>query len=270
MFEFVSSDSMIHRLDPRTKVIWLVLVTFLAIIIRDPLSLLLLFSITLIILFLVRMSAEKIKQILLLYILIIIGATLSQALFYVPKEGLSTSIITLVSPDMLLIGLITGGISLSLEGAVYGCIQSLRILAMLNTSVILVMTSPLNRIIIGLRQMGVPSTLAFMLATAVRFVPTIMEEYKMICNAQRARGLISSAHPIRFFEFTFTPLILNSVRRCTQLALAAESRCFGSEVCRTAYIELSFTVLDFISLILSACIGFLLIFNSWNQGGLIL
>jgi energy-coupling factor transporter transmembrane protein EcfT len=95
-------------------------------------------------------------------------------MFYVPKEGFTSGYIWLVTPDTPIIGIITGGIPLSLQGAVYGLIQSLRILAMVNASVALVMTTPFNRIIIGLRQLGIPSVFAFMLATAVRFVPTIM------------------------------------------------------------------------------------------------
>lgn len=269
MFEYISGKSIVHLLDPRTKILFLLIITILAVLIRDPVSLLFLFLATVIPLLLAGIPFGQLKKILLLYTLIVIGAVMSQAMFYVPKEGFTSGYIWLVTPDTPIIGIITGGIPLSLQGAVYGLIQSLRILAMVNASVALVMTTPLNRIIIGLRQLGIPSVFAFMLATAVRFVPTIIEEYKMICNALRARGLISPFHPVRFFEYTFTPLILNSVRRCMQLALAAESRAFGSEIKRTSYIEMQFTYSDIYVFIFIGILSSAIIFSAWHQGGLI-
>ncbi len=177
--------------------------------------------------------------ILAFYAFIFVGTTFSQALFYQPLTGPPPDVLFwLIPPDLPVLGPFTGGVPFTLQGAVYGFIQGFRILAMLNASVTLVMTTPVNRIMAGLRELRLPFTFMFMLTTAVRFVPTIIEEYRMIANALKARGL--GRNPLRLAQYSMAPLILNSVRRCSQLALAAESRAFGSREHRTYYTEVRF------------------------------
>lgn len=198
-----------------------------------------LFIFTLVPLILSRPPFRQMRPILIVYAFIFAGTTFSQALFYRPLTGTPLEVLFwLIPPDFPVLGTFTGGVPFTVEGAVYGFIQGFRILAMLNASVTLVMTTPVNRIMAGLRELRLPFTFMFMLTTAVRFVPTIIEEYRMIAQALKARGL--GKNPLRLVQYSMTPLILNSVRRCRQLALAAESRAFGSRVHRTYYTEVKF------------------------------
>jgi hypothetical protein len=54
-----------------------------------------------------------------------------------------------------------------------------------------------------------------------------------------------------------------------QLALAAESRAFGSEIKRTSYIEMQFTYSDIYVFIFIGILSSAIIFSAWHQGGLI-
>lgn len=254
IFEYHDRQTVVHRLDPRIKTAWVAILVVMAILIREPALLVLLFAITLIPLVLSRVPARTLFFILLLYLMIAAGTTLTQALFYRPSDGTLLSFVWLVPPDVPVIGSLTGGILVSRQGALYGFIQAFRILAVLNMSVVLVVTTPINRIILGLRQIGVPGTFAFMLTTAVRFVPVLMEEYQTILAALRARNLTSPYHPIRTVELSFAPLIINVIRRCNQLALAAESRAFDLHLRRSSLTLLAFGPSDTIAGIFTACI----------------
>jgi len=240
IFEYHDSGTVIHRLDPRVKTLWLVVLVITAIVVREPLLLVLLFCITLLPLIIAKMPGRQWTLLLLLYLMVGVGAILTQALFYAPSDGTILPGIWLIPPEVPLLGQFTGGVKVSALGALYGFIQAFRILSVINASAVLVVTTPLNRLIIGLREMGVPGTFAFMLSTAVRFVPVLMEEYQTIITALRARNLISPWHPLRFAEQSFAPLIINVIRRCNQLALAAESRGFNMDNKRTAYVHLRF------------------------------
>lgn len=244
LFEYTENNTVIHRLDPRTKIIWLGVVMVLAILIRDPGLLLLLFALTLLPCILTRIPRRSLLPLTGFYLIVALGATASQAFFYQSSSGVPLTLICIVPPSVPLIGTLTGGIFASYEGAVYGFIQAFRILSVINASAALVISTPLSRIIIGLREMGMPALFAFMLSTAVRFVPTLMEEYETILTSLRSRNLISPWHPLHMVELSFSPLIINSIRRCNQLALAAESRAFDTGRERTAYTQIAFAGRD--------------------------
>jgi len=269
IFEYVGKESFVHRLDPRTKIIWLFVVTIFAIALRQPLLLVLLFASSVIPFLFIKVPKKQVIALIFLYMLITAGAIISQALFYRPLTGLPEEYTWIIPPDFPVIGPFTGGILISMEGAIYGFIQAFRILAILNASAMMVMTTPLNRLIVGMRKMGIPSTLAFMLSTAVRFVPTLMDEYQTIFTAQNARGILNKWHPLQLIEYTFTPLVLNSVRRCNQLALAAESRGFDSGCIRTSYVSIAFSYRDVIAFIVMGAISTGLTVSLFHYWGLI-
>lgn len=267
IFEYYDRGTVIHTLDPRVKTLWLGVTVITAIWVQEPALLVLLFCITLLPLIIARMPVRQWSLLMLLYIMVGVGAIMTQALFYTPPYGTLLPGIWLISPDVPLIGQFTGGIRMSAQGALYGFIQAFRILAVINASAVLVITTPINRLIIGLREMGVPGTFAFMLTTAVRFVPVLMDEYQTIIAALRARDLIDPWHPIRMAKQSFGTLIINVIRRCNQLAFAAESRAFSMDRPRTAFIHIRFGHADIVACALT--IGIVLFFGicSLKAGG---
>lgn len=236
IFEYAACDTCVHRLDPRTKILWLTAVTALAIFLHDPLLLFSLFLLSLLPFALGRPQRGTWLRIVAFYLFIFVGTTLSQG-FFSTHTGGAEPLFWLIAPDTPVIGVFTGGVAFTLEGAAYGFVQAFRIISMLNASLTLVLTTPLNRVILGLSKFGLPPLLAFMITTAVRFVPTVFDEWRMILTAQRARGIPITGR--KLIEYSLSPLILSSIRRCNQLALAAESRAFGAGVGRSAYGEIA-------------------------------
>jgi energy-coupling factor transporter transmembrane protein EcfT len=223
-------------------------VTVLAVLLSVPDLLIILLITTLVTLVVSKIPLRHLRFFIGFSAFIIIGTTASQAMFSGAALEPSARVIFWVIPqDFPFFGSITGGVPFTLEGAVYGFIQGFRIIAMLATSAMLVATTPFERLIAGLRELGLPATIMFMVTTAVRFAPTILEEFRMVVNALQTRGI--AGNPIRMMEYAMAPLVLNSVRRCNQLALAADSRGFCCGRPRTSFTVEKMETTDYAALI---------------------
>lgn len=125
----------------------------------------------------------------------------------------------------------------------------------LGTSLLTLTTSPISltdgmeSLLRPFKKIGVPAhELAMMMSIALRFIPTLMEETDKIMKAQAARGadfenggLISKAKamiPI------LVPLFISAFRRADELATAMECRCYRGGENRTRLYELSYSKRD--------------------------
>jgi len=135
------------------------------------------------------------------------------------------------------------------EGAALGGIFAWRIALMVSSATILTATtSPvelgdgLERLLGPLGRVGVPvHEIAMISVIALRFVPTLMDETTRIIKAQIGRGAsfdgglvarAKSAVPI------VVPLFASALHRADDLALAMDARCYRGAAGRTRYIEL--------------------------------
>jgi energy-coupling factor transporter transmembrane protein EcfT len=87
----------------------------------------------------------------------------------------------------------------------------------------------LERLLQPLRRLGVPTQdIAVMVSMALRFVPTLLEEYDRIRTAQTARGASVGAGPLRArlraLAALVIPLLSSALRRADELADAMEAR----------------------------------------------
>ncbi|MCR5846174.1 MAG: energy-coupling factor transporter transmembrane protein EcfT [bacterium] len=93
---------------------------------------------------------------------------------------------------------------------------------------------------------------AMVFSIAIRFIPTLSEEYNSIRLAQMARGTelwkgkLSSR--LRSFKAILLPLFVGAYRRAETLAQSMESRCYGTGAERTHYRQLKVRVWDFVAL----------------------
>ena len=95
----------------------------------------------------------------------------------------------------------------------------------------------------------VPYKYAFTLATAIRFIPQFLEEMSGIMEAQTARGVaFDQARGLKKFSMILplcSPLLISSVRRTDQTAVAAEVRGFRLRTRESGYKQYPFTGMDF-------------------------
>ena len=244
--QFFPGSSILHRLDPRIKII-LTVIYIVGIFLADTVSGFLLIGVfTLALIFLSRISLKTVIVGMkpLIYIIIF---TVIVNVFWTKGEHLLV--------DFWIINIYAEGLMLAL-------LVTVRIAALLaGTSILLTyttsptaLTDGIEKLLSPLRYLHVPvHDFAMMMTIALRFIPTLIEETDKIMNAQRARGvdfshgsLISRAKAL---IPVLIPLFLSAVRRAGDLAIAMECRCYHGGEGRTRMTNGKPGIADFASVV---------------------
>ncbi len=256
--QYFPGNSLIHRMDPRMKVLLtLVFIVFIFIATNfQGLGLMILMMVTVL-----RLSEVPLRQYLksLKAVLFIVAFTFVLNLFY----GGGPTVWQCRFPHFTM-RITEGGIS----NAVFVAVRIFSLI--LFSSVLTFTTSPtqltdaMERLMKPLKVFHVKvHEIAMMMTIALRFVPTLLEETDKIMNAQKARGAdlesggfmqrVKSLIPI------LIPLFVSSFRRAYDLAMAMECRCYHGGEGRTKMKQLHMSGLDAAAAAGSAlfCVGVL-------------
>lgn len=139
------------------------------------------------------------------------------------------------------------------------------------TTILTASTKPLDltlgieKLLKPFEKIGLPAhIIAMMISIALRFIPTLIEETQRIMNAQASRGVDlengSLKEKIMAILSLIVPLFVSSFDRADQLANAMEARGYDPSKQRTRYKVLKMTSLDYIGLFASALVLALCIF----------
>ena len=216
-------NSLVHRFDPRLKLVLTIAYIVLLFAASNPLGL------ALSILFLAAMyKVAKIpgKMILksLKPILPIVIFTAVLNLFFVSGEG----------EPLVHIWFLT----IYAEGVRYAVLMAVRVMALIaGTSLLTYTTSPIvltdaiEQLLKPLGKLHFPvHELAMMMSIALRFIPTLIEETDKIMNAQKARGAQldtgKMTDRVKALVPVLIPLFISAFRRADELAMAMEARCY--------------------------------------------
>ncbi len=237
--QYLAGSSVVHRLDPRTKItiVGLFMVVLFAAMDASAYAVLTAFAVVGVVLAHVpaRMLFRGLKPILFL-----LSLTFVLQLFLTHGRVL----------------FILGPLVATYEGLRLGIFMVLRLLLLLvMASLLTLTTSPvaltdgLEAILSPFKVVGLPAhELAMMMTIALRFIPTLMEEADKIMKAQMARGAdFETGNPIRRAKSLIpllVPLFVSAFRRADELATAMESRCYRGGVRRTRLKQLKATQLD--------------------------
>lgn len=243
--QYVKSDSFIHKLDPRTKII-LNIVYILGVFFIDNIKGYLAYF--LIVFFVSFSSKIKIYHLLkaLKTISMFIILTSLFNVFFI-KEG---NIIFNV-----------GFLKIYDKALITSIFVSFRVIFLILGSTILTLTTSPTELTDGfeslmkpLRKLKVPvGEISLMISISLRFIPTLLDETDKIIKAQKSRGVDfesgSIVKKIKNIVPILVPLFINSFRRADELAIAMESRCYQGSENRFKFRVLKFTRNDFISFI---------------------
>lgn len=243
-------NSLVHRFDPRLKLVLTIAYIVLLFAASNPLGL------ALSILFLAVMyKVAKIpgKMILksLKPILPIVIFTAVLNLFFVSGEG----------EPLVHIWFLT----IYAEGVRYAVLMAVRVMALIaGTSLLTYTTSPIV-LTDAIEQLLKPlgklhfsvHELAMMMSIALRFIPTLIEETDKIMNAQKARGAQldtgKMTDRVKALVPVLIPLFISAFRRADELAMAMECRCYRGGDGRTRLKVLRCEKQDYIDL--AVCIA---------------
>ena len=241
LFRFESRNTIIHRLDPRSKLIWVFSISVLTVLLGVPVLLVGIFLSTIPFWCILRPSKSKVKAMVTVFGTMIFGFMFSQSVFY--YWGTHPDL-TLVPESLPVIGYLTGGIHIYSQGVVYGLIQSFRFMAAISAAMVLVASTHPGDLIdgmtrflhIGKRSIGMPYEVAFMVSSAVTFAPSLIEETIIVINAMRARGLEIKGFrgKLKAFRYIFFPMVIGVLRTGRRIAIAADARGFRATRNRTS------------------------------------
>ena len=242
-------NSLVHRFDPRLKLVLTIAYIVLLFAASNPLGL------ALSILFLAAMyKVAKIpgKMIMksLKPILPIVIFTAVLNLFFVSGEG----------EPLVHIWFLT----IYAEGVRYAVLMAVRVMALIAGTSLLTYTSPIvltdaiEQLLKPLGKLHFPvHELAMMMSIALRFIPTLIEETDKIMNAQKARGAQldtgKMTDRVKALVPVLIPLFISAFRRADELAMAMECRCYRGGDGRTRLKVLRCEKQDYIDL--AVCIA---------------
>jgi energy-coupling factor transport system permease protein len=167
---------------------------------------------------------------------------------------------------------LVGGVTLSLEGLLYGLNAFFATLAMFLVVPLTVFTTDTNNMIVALVRARVPYKFAFIFSSTLRFFPLLLEEVQTIIEAQRLRGLeieeMSAFRKARVYGRVAVPLILGTLLKSQSLEIALQSRAFSGDPDRTYLHESTLGTAEYG--VLAACalflIGALIAYVVWDVG----
>ncbi len=225
IFLYSDQDTLVHRLDPRTKLFALVFLFTLALLFNHPL-----YSAGVGLLAGLGFTAAK-SWIRLWRFRWLLGLlfVFSGILWPLTLKGFP-------------VWWSVGPFQISREGLAYGLAMGIRLVTFVSTGILFLSVTRNEEITQGLVRIKVPYPVAFALSTALRLVPTFAGAGATIIQAQRSRGLDLDKGNIfrRAGQFIpqAVPLLIYALRYTNFLAMALECRGFDPGSPRTWYREL--------------------------------
>lgn len=240
--KYMPVDSIIHRLDPRAKLIAMFL---MIIAIFVPSSWWMYLMLAIVILFVVLMAKIKLSLILKTF-----KPTIFMMVFLLIVNCLT------VKTGYVLINLF--GFDIYSDAIFNTLFIVVRLLLMVNVTTCLTATTKPLDMTLGIEQLLSPlrvfhfpyHEVAMMISIALRFIPTIIEETIRIMNSQKSRGVDFEegkfSEKINAILSLIIPLFTVAFQRAYELADAMEARGYVPDKERTRYHVLKYTFKDFV------------------------
>ena len=237
--QYYPVDSVIHRLDPRVKLLG-TLVFLVALFVVDSWTM---YGVAAVVLgILIKLSNVPFKFMTkgLKNILILLLISVSFNLFLTPGEPIFQ----------------LGILKISKEGLTIALKMGIRLILLVMGSSLMTLTTTPNQLTDGMekglrafKKIGVPvHEISMMMSIALRFIPILIEETDKIMKAQQARGAdFESGNIIQRAKAMvpiLVPLFIGAFRRANDLAMAMEARCYRGGEGRTKMKPLKYEARD--------------------------
>ena len=242
--ESVSPDkpahSVIHRLDPRVKMVGFLAAMFTMFAVNTPTQLALGIAITLAVIAAARLNPLRVLE--SIHPILILLGLMGVVNLFVVRTG---------TPVVVL-----GPLSITDQGVtiavLYACRFALVIIlgaVFLTTTTPTAMTDAFDTLISPLNRLGIHAQeIALVMSLALRFIPTLTDETRAIVDAQSARGgsieTGSLAQRIKAMSAIIVPIFAGTLRHADNLSLALDARCYEEGIRRTHWRALTIAARD--------------------------
>lgn len=247
--QYRPSDSLMHRLDPRAK---LLIALFLMILALFTESALFYGAMIFLLAILLRLSNIHVRQMAsnIGPFIILISLT---ALYHLIFSSRDSAEIISIFGFVITRGGLEMAISFSLRVILFVLIAFIVALTISPSDMgesLVVILSPLRKLKVPVNDIGL------ILFIAMRFIPVLAEEFDTIKKAQIIRGVDFSGNLIKRSKKTLSllvPVFYSAIRRADDLALAIESRGYISGAERSSLTEFRFTSREWLFIFVSIC-----------------
>lgn len=245
--QYFPGNSVIHKMDPRMKIVLTMFLIVLIFLCKNVVSL---FLVVLCTFMLVLVSKIRLKTVLKsikpLTVIIIITSLLN--LFYGTGEPLVEF----------------WRLKITLNGIETAVFMAVRIITLVVISSLLTyttspteLTDSIERLLKPLKYLKVDvHSIAMTMTIALRFIPTLIEEIQKIMAAQKSRGADMESggliHRAKALIPVLIPLFVSAFRRANELAYAMECRCYRGGDGRTKMKVMKMTARDYIAFVIVA------------------
>lgn len=256
--QYVKGDSILHRLDPRTKIFGMLAIMVALFFVNNWIGLVYAAVVVFAVLFASRVPLKfYIRGVKPLRWILLFTAAIQ--IFLTPGEIIWQWGILHITAE---------GVRL----AIFMCVRL--VLLVMTTSVLTLTTTPIvltdavENLLSPFKRIGVPAhELAMMMTIALRFIPLLADEAEKIMAAQKARGAAFDEGGLmdraRALLPILVPLFLSAINRASELAMAMEARCYHGGEGRTRLHELHYENRDRVAGILVALILALAVASRW-------
>jgi energy-coupling factor transport system permease protein len=248
-FKYRERNTVIQRLDPRTRLLTLLCFLFAIIQFWDIRVLFLFFLIALVQYRLAGLTWAETKRFWLVISTLIVFFTIINSLTGREAGGvvITTHVLWQGSPFRIFNWTITP--TYTLEQAVFAASMFVRLSALALFSIIIPYTIHPAQYGIAFRRLGLPDSFSYAMDLAFRFVPSLGEDFSVTYDAQRARGYELErlgggiVQQVRHLAPLVVPVTLRAILSGEEVVDAMDLRAFGSGR-RTWYHELHYSTLD--------------------------
>lgn len=239
-FSNVQNDTWVHRLDPRVKLVGIVVLATLVLLFTDPAYL-----VAWTVFFLILWASAHIntKPLAALFyggaIMIFVYLLYGTFVAY-PEDILAMARVKIQIGPFLATDI----------GFLNGLILGYRLILLLMPVVLIMATTEPTQLAKGLLKMGMPISVSFTILATLRFLPLVFEVAARVMEAQRMRGLTYKSWfaRIKNLRYLLLPLFINTLRSSRTLGLAVESKGFGARRWKEFYRDFRMTNHDWLVL----------------------
>jgi energy-coupling factor transport system permease protein len=245
LFAYVPGNSIFHKLNPLSKLVFVILLTVLVLVVNSILFLAIIFLVV----FLLAMVSEIKLNLLfrkLRYIFTILVVSVILNIFFnaIPSE------------EEIILFFLFGLEFLPIRRlAVYFALKAFFMVMILYTSTIIyTYTTDMRDFVYSLMKLKIPYRYCYALMVGIRYIPLIEQEAKTISLAQKARGFgyervntIKKAYNLIFERLI--AILITILRKGYVTSISMENRCFGIYKDRTNLIKIYFKPKDIIFII---------------------
>lgn len=235
---YTEADTFLHRMDPRVKILAVLLLSLLALVLSTLPSLLVLLAVIFLLLFLARATFTR---------------TMFALKFVLRFMALIIVLWPIFDPSGSPVWVSLGPLKITEPAIWRGITSAARVGCLATVWYILLFTTSQRDLVRALVKLGVRFDIGLTLAISLRFLPTFGALIDSIKDAQRARGLELGRGGLlrrsRNYVAVLVPTIVSALKTADTLSLALQSRAYGARSDRTYLRELNMRASDSLALV---------------------